>query len=257
MTQTKASTSSRQLPQRLSLEGRRILVTGAASGIGTASARACADLGASLVLTDRASLEAVAGELRKSGTEVDTVQGDLTEQGFVSGLISGRTLDGVIHCAAILHRKHLADDAEPRARFHQVMDINVRVPYELAQAMCDHLIARKAEGAVVLIGSVAGKTGGTSFNTPIDYSASKGAVHTIVRWLSRRVVGKGVLVNGIAPGPIETPMTSNNPLDVATLPRGRKGQAEEIGWLAALLQTKAAGYVSGTIIDANGGSFVG
>lgn len=249
--------SKRPLPGRLSLEGRRILVTGAASGIGRAAAFACAELGASLLLTDKASLEAVAAQLTKTGATVEAVQGDLTQQGFVSGLIAGRSIDGLVHCAGILHRKHLAEEAEPRARFHQVMDINVRVPYELAQAVCDHLIARKAEGAIVLIGSVAGKTGGTSLHTPVDYSASKGAVHTIVRWLSRRVVGNGILVNGIAPGPIATPMTENNPLDPTKLPRGRKGEAEEIGWLAALLQTKATGYVSGTIIDANGGSFVG
>jgi 3-oxoacyl-[acyl-carrier protein] reductase len=249
--------ASRPLPARLSLEGRRILVTGAASGIGKAAAHACAELGADLVLTDRASLDAIAGELAKAGSKVETVKGDLTEQGFVDGLVRGRSLHGLIHCAAILHRKHLAEDAEPRARFHQVMDINVRVPYELAQAVCNDLVARNSDGAIVLIGSVAGKTGGTSFNTPIDYSASKGAVHTIIRWLSRRVVGKGILVNGIAPGPIETPMTENNPLDAKALPRGRKGEAEEIGWLAALLQTRATGYVSGAVIDANGGTFVG
>ena len=249
--------STRTLPGRLSLEGRRILVTGAASGIGRAAAFACAELGADVLLTDRASLDTVTAALTKGGTKVEAVQGDLTQQGFVASLMAERSLDGLIHCAGILHRKHLAEDAEPRARFHQVMDINVRVPYELAQSMCDHLMSRKAEGAVVLIGSVAGKTGGTSLHTPVDYSASKGAVHTIVRWLSRRVVGNGILVNGIAPGPIETPMTENNPLDPTKLPRGRKGEAEEIGWLAALLQTKATGYVSGTIIDANGGAFVG
>ena len=51
-----------------------------------------------------------------------------------------------------------------------------------------------------MIGSVAGRTGGTSLSTPIDYAASKGAVHVVVRWLSRQAVGKGVLINGVAPG---------------------------------------------------------
>ena len=109
----------------------------------------------------------------------------------------------------------------------------------------------------MFIGSVAGKTGGTSLYTPIDYAASKGGVHTLVKWLSRRAVGKGVLVNGVAPGPVETPMTANNAMDKSVLPRGRMGRPEEIAWMIAMLLTPAAGYVSGAVLDVNGGSFVG
>jgi 3-oxoacyl-[acyl-carrier protein] reductase len=109
---------------------------------------------------------------------------------------------------------------------------------------------------VVLVGSVAGRTGGTSVNTPPDYSASKGAVHALVKWLSRNAIGKGVLVNAVAPGPVETPMTTGFNL-VSQLPLGRMGKPEELAWPIAFLCTPAASYFSGAILDVNGGAFVG
>jgi 3-oxoacyl-[acyl-carrier protein] reductase len=109
---------------------------------------------------------------------------------------------------------------------------------------------------LVLVGSVAGRTGGTSVNTPPDYAASKGAVHALVKWLSRQGIRRGVLVNAVAPGPVETPMTRG--FDAAGgLPLGRLGKPEELAWPIAFLCTPAASYLSGAILDVNGGAFVG
>ena len=120
------------------------------------------------------------------------------------------------------------------------MDINVRVPLTRASAAIDHM-ADHGGGAIVLVGSVAGRTGGTSGFTPPDYAASKGAVHALVKWLSRQAIGRGVLVNGVAPGPVQTPMTTR--LTVATqLPLGRMGRPEELAWPIAFLCTPAASY---------------
>ena len=135
------------------------------------------------------------------------------------------------------------------------MDINVRVPLQLAGAAIDHM-AGHGGGNIALVGSVAGKTGGTSLTTPPDYSASKGAVHALVKWLSRNAVGRGVLVNAVAPGPVETPMTRGFNLG-PTLPMGRIGRADELAWPIAFLCTSAASYLSGAILDVNGGAFVG
>jgi 3-oxoacyl-[acyl-carrier protein] reductase len=135
------------------------------------------------------------------------------------------------------------------------MDINVRVPLQLSAAAIDHM-ALHGGGQIALVGSVAGKTGGTSLTTPPDYSASKGAVHALVKWLSRNAVGRGVLVNAVAPGPVETPMTRGFNLG-PTLPMGRIGRAEELAWPIAFLCTPAASYLSGAILDVNGGAFVG
>jgi 3-oxoacyl-[acyl-carrier protein] reductase len=253
---TQGTSTDRPLPQALSLVGRRIAVTGAASGIGRATAFVAAQLGADLLLNDRASLAEVRSELERSGTDVKTREGDLTAPGFIDKFIADGPIDGLAHCAGILSRAPLNEDVDPTGRFHRTIDVNVRVPVELGQALIEHM-AQRGGGAIVMIGSVAGRTGGTSMSTPLDYAASKGALHTAIRWLSRRAVGRGVMVNGIAPGPIDTPMTADNSLDPTALPIGRKGRPEEIGWMTMLLLTPAASYVSGTIVDCNGGAFVG
>lgn len=252
-----ASTSSSvpPLPKMLSLAGRRICVTGAASGIGRATAKAMAELGASVVVADLAAVDGIRDELIASGATADGLQCDLTADGAIAKLLERGPFDGLAHCAGILHREHLHKAKNSIERFHKLMDINLRVPIELSQAFVDHMAGRG--GSIVLIGSVAGRTGGTSLGTPIDYASSKGGVHTLIRWLSRRAVGKNVLVNGVAPGPIETPMTASNTFDPSVLPRGRMGRPEEIGWMIAVMMTPAAGFMSGTVVDINGGSFVG
>jgi 3-oxoacyl-[acyl-carrier protein] reductase len=244
------------LPSALSLAGMRVCVTGAASGIGRATAHAARELGANLLLVDRAPLAEVAAQLRSTGATVDTIEGDLVEDGFAEQIIAKGPIDALAHCAGVLGRKPLLMTADPRERFHNTMDVNVLVPITLGSAMIEHM-AQRGGGSIVMIGSVAGRTGGTSLSTPIDYAASKGALHVVVRWLSRNAVGRGVLVNGVAPGPVRTAMTAGNTIDPATLPRGRMGRPEEIAWMIMMLLTPAASYVSGAVLDCNGGSYVG
>ena len=250
------TSAARALPTPLSLEGKKVIVTGAASGIGRACAFAAIELGAKVLINDRTSLDEVAAELRAQGGDVETLQGDLTEPGLIDKLIAHGPIYGLAHCAGILGRTPLHDLDDPRERFMETMDVNVRVPVDLGIALTDHM-AENGGGAIVMIGSVAGRTGGTSLSTPIDYSASKGAVHVVIRWLSRRAVGKGVLINGIAPGPIDTPMTVGNTTIADQLPTGRKGRPDEMAWMVMMLLTPAASYVSGAILDCNGGSYVG
>jgi 3-oxoacyl-[acyl-carrier protein] reductase len=249
--------TARSLPSPLSLAGRRIVVTGAASGIGRATALAVADLGAAaIVLSDRSSLAAVAAEVAAKGAAVETDEGDLTAPGAIARLLGTRRVHGLAHCAGIYHTTPLAEAEDPAARFQRMMDVNVRLPIELGTAFVEHM-AEHGGGAIVLIGSTAGRAGGTSLRTPVDYAASKGAVHTAVRWLSRRAVGRGVLVNAVAPGPIETPMTAGAKFAEGMLPSGRMGRPEEIGWPIAFMLTPAAGYMSGAVVDINGGSWIG
>jgi 3-oxoacyl-[acyl-carrier protein] reductase len=249
------SQTSPSLPAALNLHGRRALVTGAASGIGQATAMVLAQLGADLLLTDRAPLAATRAEVERSGAMCMTAEGDLTSDSFIAELLAGDRIHAVAHCAGILEGRPWREDRNWHERFHRVMDINVRVPLTLAAAAIDHM-AEHGGGSIVLVGSVAGRTGGTSVNTPPDYSASKGAVHALVKWLSRQAIGRGVLVNGVAPGPVQTAMTTGFTL-AAQLPLGRMGRAEELAWPIAFLCTPAASYFSGAILDVNGGAFVG
>jgi 3-oxoacyl-[acyl-carrier protein] reductase len=243
------------LPVALNMRERRVLVTGAASGIGRATATALAMLGASLLLADRASLAATRGEVQRLEVPCDTAEGDLADDTFLASLFARGRLHAAAHCAAILEGRPWRDDPQWRERFHRVMDINVRVPLAVGTACVDHM-AEHGGGALVLVGSVAGRTGGTSANTPPDYAASKGAVHTLVKWLSRNAIKRGVMVNGVAPGPVETAMTRSFDA-TASLPLGRLGKPEELAWPIAFLCTPAASYLSGAILDVNGGAFVG
>jgi len=240
------------LPAALSMQGKRVVVTGAASGIGKATALVLAQLGADLVLTDRAPLDAIREEV---AGPCSVLQGDLTDDAFIASLFAGDRVHALAHCAGILEGRPWTEDRAWHERFHKVMDINVRVPLQLAAAAIDHM-AGHGGGNIALVGSVAGKTGGTSLTTPPDYAASKGAVHTLVKWLSRNAVGRGVLVNAVAPGPVETPMTRGFNLG-PTLPMGRIGRPEELAWPIAFLCTSGASYLSGAILDVNGGAFVG
>jgi 3-oxoacyl-[acyl-carrier protein] reductase len=243
------------LPSALNLRGRRVLVTGAASGIGRATASVLAQLGADLLMTDRATLDEVRADTARIGASGSAAQGDLTSDAFIATLFAGGRVHAVAHCAAILEGRNWREDPDWQARFHRVMDINVRVPLTLTTAAIEHM-AEHGGGSIVLVGSVAGRTGGTSSFTPPDYAASKGAVHALVKWLSRQAIGRGVLVNGVAPGPVQTPMTTGF-TSGAQLPLGRMGRAEELAWPIAFLCTPAASYFSGAILDVNGGAFVG
>ena len=191
---------TRPIPAGISMEGKRVLVTGAASGIGKATAMVLADL-------------------------------------------DGERLHAMAHCAGILMGRPWHEDAGWYDRFHRMMDVNVRVPLEIAHAATEHMAAHGG-GHIVLVGSVAGKTGGTSLSTPPDYSASKGAVHALVKWMSRNAVGRGVMVNAVAPGPVQTAMTRNSNMG-PTLPLGRMGYAEELAWPIAFLCSAGASYMSG------------
>ncbi len=243
------------LPAPLSMQGKRTLVTGAASGIGKATALVLAQLGTDLVISDRAPMDAARDEVQAAGGVCVVAQGDLTDDAFIASLFGGDRVHAVAHCAGILEGGPWHEDKAWHQRFQRVMDINVRVPLQLAATAIDHMAAGGG-GRIALVGSVAGKTGGTSPTTPPDYAASKGALHTLVKWLSRNAVGRGVLVNAVAPGPVETPMTRGFALG-PTLPMGRIGRPEELAWPIAFLCTSAASYLSGAILDVNGGAFVG
>ena len=245
----------KQLPTALDLTGRRVLVTGAASGIGRATAQVLAELGAELTLCDRQSLAETRALVESAGTQCAEAEGDLTDGPFMASLFAGGRVHALAHCAAILDGRPWREDGAFRDRFHRVMDVNVRVPLELATVAIDHM-AEHGGGNIVLVGSVAGRSGGTSPNTPPDYAASKGAVHTLIRLLSRNAVGRGVLVNGVAPGPVETAMTRGMDLG-PQVPLRRMARPAELAWPIAFLCSSAASYMSGALIDVNGGSFVG
>jgi 3-oxoacyl-[acyl-carrier protein] reductase len=243
------------LPKVLSLEGRRALVTGGASGIGRAAAVCLAELGADLVLADRTPLDDVCAEVEAAGRKALPLQGDLTDERFLQRLIAQGPYFSFAYVAGVFRGP---EGASPQEAFDCVMHVNVRAPLMLASA----LIEQMSGGYIVLVGSSAGRSGAGRLGSPTEYAtyaASKGAVHTLVRVLSRRAAEKNIQVNGVAPGVVRTPLLDRvrPELAAADKPGVRAADPQELGWPIALLCSPMASYISGAIVDINGGSFIG
>jgi NAD(P)-dependent dehydrogenase (short-subunit alcohol dehydrogenase family) len=236
------------------LSGRRILITGAGGGIGAATARICASLGAETILIDLDGGEAVAQSVRQAGGSAVAQVADVSRRTDVER-IAGEvgTIDGLVLNAAInpWDDDWLAPDWDES--FERVMAVNVLGPIHAARAFMPRMIARR-RGSIVLIGSLAGRMGGLIAGP--HYVASKGSVHALVKWLARQAGPHGVRVNGVAPASVETPMMQGRPVDLTRIPLGRKAAPEEIGWPIAFLCSDAASYICGAILDVNGGVYM-
>jgi NAD(P)-dependent dehydrogenase (short-subunit alcohol dehydrogenase family) len=235
------------------LSGQRILITGAAGGIGAATARVCASLGAGLVLVDRRPTEPLAAQLRAGGAAAAAFDCDVTSRAEVEAVAAASgPVDALVLAAGICPWDDWREPGWDEA-FDQVMAVNLHGPIHFARACLPGMIERRG-GRMVLVGSVAGRIGGLVASA--HYVASKGGLHALVKWLAKRGAAHGVLVNGIAPGPVATAMTAGQPIDPAQIPLGRKASAEEIAWPIAFLCAPAAGYVTGTVLDVNGGLYM-
>ena len=231
----------------LDLGGRRIVVTGAASGIGAATAEVCARLGASVVAADAAPIDARAGL-------AEAVRLDVTDRAAVEALAARLgPVEALVVSAAVCPFDDWQDAGWDEA-FDRVIDVNLKGAIHCARAFMPGMMTR-GRGRIVLVGSLAGKTGGLIASA--HYAASKGGLHALVRWLAQRGAPAGVLVNGVAPASIATPMMEGRPVDLARIPLRRMGAAEEVARPIAFLCSDAASYICGTVLDVNGGVWMG
>jgi NAD(P)-dependent dehydrogenase (short-subunit alcohol dehydrogenase family) len=236
------------------LTGRRIMITGGASGIGAATARLCAQLGATPIIADRQDAASLRDEILAAGGDAETVACDVTDRAAVARAVaaSGR-IDGLVACSGILPFEDW-DSPDWDAAFARTSDVNVRGVLLCARAVLPGMIERR-DGRIVLVSSVAARMGGL-LSGP-HYVASKGAINAVLKWLARRGAPHNVLVNGVAPGLTQTPMVAGQQANLAAIPVGRSAAPEEIAAPIAFLLSPAASYVCGLMMDVNGGVYMG
>lgn len=229
------------------LTGRRIVVTGAASGIGAAAAAVCVSQGASVVAVDAAPIPADAAT-------TESVQLDVRDRAAVEALAARLgPVDALVVSAATCPFDDWQDEGWDEV-LDRVLDVNLKGAIHCARAFMPSMTAR-GSGRMVLVGSLAGKTGGLIAGA--HYAASKGGLHALVKWLAQRGGPAGVLVNGVAPASIATPMMRGQTVDRQKIPLRRMGEPEEVAWPIAFLCSDAASYVCGTVLDVNGGVWMG
>lgn len=236
------------------LDGKTVLITGAAGGIGSETARVCAQLGAQLVLVDTVAPAALAQEINKLwGVRADAFALDVRDRPATEQLIAQlERLDAVVASAAICPWDDW-DDADWDEVCQRVLDINVHGVMHLSRAAMKKMAA-PAGGKLVLVSSLAARMGGLKASP--HYVASKGAISSLLKWLARKGAPDGINVNCVAPGAADTGMTQSTSLDVSGVPMRRMATPREIALPIAFLCTRGADYICGATLDVNGGAYM-
>lgn len=239
--------------------GKSALVTGAASGVGRATALMLAARGAEVCLLDRAGEEAerVAAELDGAiAISCDLASLEEIEAAAVRVCAWRPELDVLVHAAGVGQRGH-SDEVTP-AEWQRVVDVNLRAPFFLTQALLPQLSA--VGGAVVAVASIAGLAG---WPYSAVYSASKGGLVTMIRSLAIELGPRGVRLNAVCPGGVDTPMLDDfAPLPGEDASLAKRGpvldadlsQPEEIATVICFLASPEATRITGTTLTIDAGT---
>jgi NAD(P)-dependent dehydrogenase (short-subunit alcohol dehydrogenase family) len=242
----------------IDLEGKVALVTGAAQGIGCASCLALCREGARIAACDIQSSRQTAHAINSLDREVLEIACDIRDQESIVKTVAkvidtwGR-LDILVNNAGILGNSAQRFQDYSGEDWDFVLQTNLRGTFLMSQSVWPQM-QKQQSGKIICMGSIAGRIGGILAGA--HYSASKGGIDSFVKWAAKRGAPYGIYVNGIAPGPIETPMTVDEPYKDEMVPLGRLGQPEDIAEVVVFLASQASNFITGSIIDANGGIFM-
>jgi 2-deoxy-D-gluconate 3-dehydrogenase len=247
-------------PDMFSLEGQTILVTGANTGIGRGIALSAGRAGARVIGVGRSSMAETAAAMAAIGAEFVEIAADLASTADARAMFEeawGRfgPIDGLVNNAGIIKRVDAVDFTE--ADWDAVMDVNLKSMFFVCQAMGRKALAAGRGARIVNIASMLSFQGGIRV---ASYTASKSGVLGITRLLANEWASRGINVNALAPGYIETNNTAalrddpdRSAAILGRIPAGRWGQPADIGDAAVFLLAPASRYVHGAVLPVDGG----
>ncbi|WP_427979119.1 3-oxoacyl-ACP reductase FabG [Agarivorans sp.] len=243
----------------MSLQGKVALVTGASRGIGRATAETLVARGATVIgtATSEKGAEAIASYLGDNGTglALDVTSTESIQQLFADIKAKYGDIDILVNNAGITRDNLLMRMKDEE--WEDIISTNLTSVYRLSKAVLRSMM-KKRHGRIISIGSVVGTMGNAG---QANYAAAKAGVLGFTRSLAREVASRGITVNAIAPGFIETDMTraldeNQRGAILSQVPMARLGDAEEIAKTVAFLASEDAAYITGETIHVNGGMYM-
>ena len=245
----------------MSLQGKVAVVTGGARGIGYGIATVLAAKGAAVAIWDlnTEGAEKTAAEIRAAGGTAVAVGGDAADAAAVAASAE-RTraelgpVEVLVNNAGITGFEPFVNITE--SSWDRMMAINLKGPFLVTQALIPDMLAA-GWGRIVNISSSSAQTGAPAM---AHYASSKGGIIGFTRALAVEYIDKGITVNHVPPGFIDTPLLREGPIDVeasaAAMPMKRAGKPEDVAYAVAYLASEEASYVTGQTISVNGGRYL-
>ncbi len=240
------------------LSGQVAIVTGAAGDIGRAVCIRLARAGADIVAADLRPVDDAVESTRKTGRRAIGVACDVTKKQQVDAMTKealstfGRA-DILVACAGVVSGKPLLEISEQN--YDDILAVNLKGAFLCIQAVYPQMREQRY-GKIVCFGSIAGKQGGVRSGP--DYVAAKGGIHALVKWVAKDGAPFSVYANALAPGPVQTGMwaglTADGPVpEPVGIPLGRFGTVEDIAEAVLFLASPASNWITGLVLDINGG----
>lgn len=250
----------------VNLHGRNALVTGGARGIGQATALVLAREGANVAVPDIISTQETVEKIEGLGRRALGIKADISNSSNVKKMVEDAIrafghIDILVNNAGVVHRDGLLETSE--ATWNRVIDIILKGTFLCIQAIYPYMRER-GYGKIVNVSSISGIIGG-AVSKPGDtpekvkgrsgpaYAAAKAGVIALTRWIAKDVAKDGIYVNSIAPGACETEMARGFDYGVEALPIARWGQPEDMAEAILFLASDASNYVTGQVLNVDGG----
>ena len=240
------------------LTGQVAVVTGAAGDIGRAVSIRLGQAGADIVTADIKPTTDTVEEVKRLGRRAIGVTCDVTQKSQVDAMAQralsslGR-LDILVACAGVVSGTPILQVSE--SDWDQILAVNLKGVFLCVQAVYPQMRLQRY-GKIVCFGSIAGKQGGVRSGP--HYVAAKGGIHSFIKWLAKDGAAHSVYVNALAPGPVQTGMWAGLTAgqaapDASGVPLGRFGTAEDIAEAVLFLASPASNWITGVVLDINGG----